>query len=379
MAAGNPLALLELPRVNSSTLDDGAPLPLALEHAFAGQFDRLTPQARALLLAVAIQDGGAAADAWPVAETLTGTGVSADILDQRGDGGIDHRARRHGDLPASAGPLGDPAGGRPGSAASGPSSLGAGPAARRPGPIRLAPVVGRCAVRTSRWRTIWKRRPVGRAGRGAVAAAQRWLERAAALSTDRRSRQERLLAAAEAAYELGRYPDVQRLLADVRRDVLDRPTADRLAFMEGVFDDGAPGDRDGVRTLVAGAITARDAGHSGSWPCCCSPAPGAAAGGGIWATSVGWSSRPRTAFRFRRVTRGDWRSMPWPAPWRRAPTCWPGCRSGWSIRRATRDRPPCWRPPRSTWPTSTVPWCSRTERSTCCAPRDGCRRWRRCR
>jgi tetratricopeptide (TPR) repeat protein len=51
-------------------------------------------------------------------------------------------------------------------------------------------------------------------------------------------------------------------LADVRRDVLDRPTADRLAFMEGVFEDGAPGDRDGVRTLVAGAITARDAGHS---------------------------------------------------------------------------------------------------------------------
>jgi DNA-binding CsgD family transcriptional regulator len=98
--------------------------------------------------------------------------------------------------------------------------------------------------------------------RGAVAAAQRWLERAAALSTDRRARQERLLAAAEAAFELGRHPDVQRLLADVRRDVLDRPTADRLAFMEGVFEDGAPGDRDGVRTLVAGAITARDAGHS---------------------------------------------------------------------------------------------------------------------
>ena len=56
MAAGNPLALLELPLVvDSPMLDEGAPLPVALERGFAGHLKRLTPQAQALLFTAAVQ------------------------------------------------------------------------------------------------------------------------------------------------------------------------------------------------------------------------------------------------------------------------------------------------------------------------------------
>jgi DNA-binding CsgD family transcriptional regulator len=260
MAAGNPLALLELPRVGeSSTHDDAAPLPVALEHAFAGQLDHLTPPARAVLLAVAIQDGGTAADVWPVAETLTGTAVSADLLDGAATAGLitvrgDTVTFRHPLVRSAVRQAADPDLLRAAHRAWAQALISVDPdryawhrswAVR--GPDKQVADELEAAARRSR-------------RRGAVAAAQRWLERAAALSIDRRGRQERLLAAADAAYELGRYPDVQRLLADVRREVLDRPTADRLAYMEGVFDDGAPGDRDGVRALVAGAVKARDTG-----------------------------------------------------------------------------------------------------------------------
>ena len=81
IALGNPLALLELPRdANGAGAVDGESLPAALERAFAGRLQRLSRPARSLLVAIAVQDGGVAADAWPVGEKICGTALAPDVL-----------------------------------------------------------------------------------------------------------------------------------------------------------------------------------------------------------------------------------------------------------------------------------------------------------
>ncbi len=263
LAVGNPLALLELPRAPQSepAPGDDASLPAALERAFAGQLEQLTRPASALLVAVAVQDGGVPADAWPVGESICGTKLSADVLGAAERAGL---ATVRGEVVSFRHPL----------------VRSAIRQAVSPDLLRAAHRAWAEAVRPFdddryAWHLSWAvRGPDDRvaeeleaaaersSARGSPAAAQRWLERAAALSADRPGRQRRLLKAAEAAYEVGRPAEVHRLLTDVRRQVLDRPEADRLAWLEGVFDDGAPGDLDGVRTLVDGALRARDAGNT---------------------------------------------------------------------------------------------------------------------
>ncbi len=263
MAVGNPLALLELPMAppSASEAGDVASLPMALERAFAGQLQRLSRPAQSLLIAIAVQDGGIAADAWPVGESICGATLPADILADAERAGLvivqgDDASFRH------------------------PLIRSAIQQVVAPDLLRAAHRAWADAVRTVdgdryAWHRSWAIRGADEqvaeelhaaarrsSARGSPAAAQRWLERAAALSADRAGRQRRLLEAAEAAYEVGRHAEVERLLNEVRREVLERPEADRLAWLEGVFDDGAPGDVDGVRTLVDGALRARTAGNT---------------------------------------------------------------------------------------------------------------------
>jgi DNA-binding CsgD family transcriptional regulator len=58
-AAGNPLALIELPLAAKDFALDGQPLPLTarLERAFAGRLGEVDPAGRALLLVAALEDG----------------------------------------------------------------------------------------------------------------------------------------------------------------------------------------------------------------------------------------------------------------------------------------------------------------------------------
>ena len=86
-AAGNPLALVELPKAVRPGLpaSRGLPPPLLpltarLERAFAAQESGLPAATRAVLLAAAADDGGALPEVLATASALTGTAVTADAL-----------------------------------------------------------------------------------------------------------------------------------------------------------------------------------------------------------------------------------------------------------------------------------------------------------
>ncbi len=305
MAAGNPLALLELPRVGeSSTHDDAAPLPVALEHAFAGQLDHLTPPARAVLLAVAIQDGGTAADVWPVAETLTGTAVSADLLDGAATAGLitvrgDTVTFRHPLVRSAVRQAADPDLLRAAHRAWAQALISVDPdryawhrswAVR--GPDKQVADELEAAARRSR-------------RRGAVAAAsagwsgpRRCPSTAAVARNGCWRRRMRRTNSAGTRTSSGCWPMFAARSSTARRRT-DWPTwkAFSTTAPRGIATAYAPWSPEQSRRGTPATRT---------MPCCCSRAPGAAAGGGIWVTSVKSSSTPRTAFRFQRVTRGGW-------------------------------------------------------------------------
>ena len=86
-AAGNPLALRELPHALAGdlTLSPATPLPLTerLEQAFAAQTSDLPATTQTLLLVAALDDGGGVREALAAASLLTGRSVTAAEL---GDG-----------------------------------------------------------------------------------------------------------------------------------------------------------------------------------------------------------------------------------------------------------------------------------------------------
>jgi DNA-binding CsgD family transcriptional regulator len=86
-AAGNPLALVELPKAMRPGLSAsrGLPPPLLpltarLERAFAAQESELPAATRTVLLAAAADDGGGLPEVLAAASALTGTAVTADAL-----------------------------------------------------------------------------------------------------------------------------------------------------------------------------------------------------------------------------------------------------------------------------------------------------------
>ncbi|MER7282842.1 AAA family ATPase [Dactylosporangium sp. NPDC000244] len=96
--------------------------------------------------------------------------------------------------------------------------------------------------------------------RGGVAAGVAALERAAALSRDPGARGERLLRAAELAFELGRRDAVGRLLGSAERLTLSERQRWRTAWIRDSFDDGVLGRAQATWSLaqVAGRAAAED-------------------------------------------------------------------------------------------------------------------------
>ena len=86
--------------------------------------------------------------------------------------------------------------------------------------------------------------------RGAVAVAGAALERAAALSVEPRKTSERLLAAAEAAHELGLVDDVRRLLDQINVSDLGRSAAARLAWLNEVVSGDVWFETGATKTFV---------------------------------------------------------------------------------------------------------------------------------
>jgi len=265
-AAGNPLALVELVHAQGTAdRSDGqlsdAPLPLTtrLERAFAAQLDGLPDNTRVVLLAAAL-DGRASLEelvqsASTVAERPIGVSdvdpaVEADLVSV-----VDGQVRFRHPLVRSAVRQAAP-------------------------PAQLLATYGALAeVVADPERRIWhramasvgfdeevaaalERHASAARRRGAVMVAAAALERSAALTADPQRRGERLVRAADAAYELGAVDVVRRLLAQAEPLDVGELEAARLAWLQQVISGDVWFERGAAQTIVALARRARDAGDA---------------------------------------------------------------------------------------------------------------------
>jgi DNA-binding CsgD family transcriptional regulator len=262
-AAGNPLALVELP-VAAGGLSDAAlppawlPLTARLERAFARRVGELPTVTRTMLLVAALDDRDAVGEVLDATERVVGVGVTlADLMPAVAARLVDVDERgmrfRH-PLVRSA------------------VHQGASLSQRHMVHAALAGVLARDPDRG-----VWHRAaacvaPDEGVARGLDAAAARAvrrsgvdtavaaLERAAALSEDRVRRGRRLLDAAELAFQLGRREVVLRLLEEAEALDLDDADRQRVTWTRELFDGGPAGDVAGVRALTAAG---ERAGHDG--------------------------------------------------------------------------------------------------------------------
>jgi DNA-binding CsgD family transcriptional regulator len=265
-AAGNPLALVELPFVVGQVVDGTAPaswLPLTtrLEEAFAARVSGLPTATRTLLLVAALNDG----DLWPetlaAARAVGGGELTVDDLTPAIDvrlvqvdaerlwfrhplmrsaihqrAGLGQRQRVHAAL---AGVLRGEVDRRAWHRA-----------ASTMGPDEDIAAELEAAAARAQWR-------------GGLDAAVFALERAARLSEDPGRRGERLLRAAELAFELGRPHLVGRLLRQAEPLELAERQQSRLMWIRDRFDDGIRDVAAGARALTGLAERAATDGDPG--------------------------------------------------------------------------------------------------------------------
>jgi DNA-binding CsgD family transcriptional regulator len=239
-AAGNPLALTELPRAVASDPGDPAralPLTERLERAFTGRLATLPAVTRTLLRMAAVNDSAslaeiiAAARAWteaPIGPADLDPAVSAMLVDVVGtEVRFRHTLMRsaiHQSMTA---------------------------AEQRRAHAVLAQVLPASQedrrIRHQAAATALPDEPVAvrlsaaadrAARRGGVAAAVDALSRAAALSEDQGLRAERLLRAADFAVELGQRDMVNRLLDEAAGSGLSAQQQVKVAWLRGSFDEG---------------------------------------------------------------------------------------------------------------------------------------------
>jgi len=258
-AAGNPLALIELPLAAQPASLAGEPLPLTnrLEQAFAARVAELPESARWLLLAAAVDDEEELGEVVRAGSLAAGADLDADDLQPAADAAIVeldvHSVRFRHPLMRSA------------------VLQNASPQHRRRVHEALAAM-----LHDQPDRAIWHRAALlagvhedvaaelEAAGerarrRGAVDVAAAAARRAAELSgPDRRTA--RLLAAAGLAYEIGRGDTVAVLLDEVYRGrpgPLDRA---RATFIEAMTDPRPLESGERTRELLAAAEQGGDAG-----------------------------------------------------------------------------------------------------------------------
>ena len=214
-AAGNPLALVELPR----TGEDALPLTERLERSFSAQAADLPPATRALLRAAAADDGDAAAEILAAARRLAPEAGDADV-----EAAIATRLlERDGDRLRFRHPLIRSALQQAASAADRRAAHAAVAETIADDPHRRAwHRAAACAAPDEAVATALDAAAEDARRRGAVAVAARALRRAAELSTVREHARDRLLAAAELSAELGEVDTVVALVARPRRSTLTR-------------------------------------------------------------------------------------------------------------------------------------------------------------
>ncbi|QIG43915.1 LuxR family transcriptional regulator [Nocardioides anomalus] len=257
VAAGNPLALTELPL--DGVYDDSAPpsLTARLERAFAARLPALPDVTQDLLLVAALEGEGDLGDALRAAAALRGEEVSAQAVVPAVEAGlaalaggrlefrhplVRHAIRQQATLPhlqsahrALAQTLVDPH-----------RQVWHRAAATDRPDEELASELEEVGARARH--------------RGGVAAAQAALERAARLSADPAARIRRYLMAAELAFEWGRPDIVDRLLQETA--ALDVPALERtrMAVIRDNFAEGLEGA--GTRRLTEAAAAAASDGRT---------------------------------------------------------------------------------------------------------------------
>jgi DNA-binding CsgD family transcriptional regulator len=267
VAAGNPLALLELPdalRLDDARIDGYVPgtvsLTSRLERAFAQQVSGLPSKTRDLLLVAAADERAPAAEVVAAASLLGGAEVSLDALAPAEGAGLAGIAGgsiifRH-PLVRSAVYQSAGAGGRRRAHAALAAVLTDEPdrrlwhmAASTAGPDEsVASEVELLSARLAR--------------RGATAMAIAAARRAAVLSADPARRCSRLLRAGELAFETGDSDLLQRLVAEAEQLDPDGEQRARLTWLRSTFADTVPGDPSQVHSLVDAAEVAADGGNS---------------------------------------------------------------------------------------------------------------------
>jgi DNA-binding CsgD family transcriptional regulator len=264
-AAGNPLALLELPAaLKAEQLGGTEPLPpwlpmtTRLERIFRERVSHLPEPTRALLLTAAL-DTGELTEALQAATLLQGAPVSEEALGPAVAAGLaqveDHLIRFRHPLVRSA--IAQAAGSARLRAAHEALAIALAEEPERRVWHRAAAVVGYDDAVAHELEVAATRA----ARRGAQAVAVAALERAAALTRDPAERGGRLLQAVEWARDLGRPELVTQLLREVTTLEL-RPLerAWLLWFQEVYAEEGAWSGAERVRTFVELAERAEQAG-----------------------------------------------------------------------------------------------------------------------
>ncbi len=253
-AAGNPLALVELGRASPLPAAAGdrlspppATLTARLEQAFAARLDELSEQARSMLLAAALDGGASLAEVTAAAARLAGRPAELAQLDAAVDAElveiVDTEVRFRHPLKRSA-------------------------ARQAASPAQVLAMHGALArVVADPERQLWHRAmgavdpdeelaaaleahaAVARR-RGAAAVAAAALERAATLTPEPVRKGERLVRAAEVAYELGLVEIVRRLLAQVEAVEIGPLESARAAWLRHMLSGDVYVQRGAAKAFV---------------------------------------------------------------------------------------------------------------------------------
>jgi DNA-binding CsgD family transcriptional regulator/tetratricopeptide (TPR) repeat protein len=260
-AAGNPLALVELPaaaRDKARGEPELIPLTARLERAFAARINELPQLTRDAALIAAVDTLGQTPELLVATAVLSNASVTLDVFEPAAViGMIDfdlarvrfrHPLIRSGVLQFESSRR------------------------RQAAHAALAAVLDQ-----NSYRRTWHRAQsivgpddevadelelshVESIRRGAITAAISALERSAQLTTDNPKRGRRLLMAAEHAFGLGRADIVDRLISAASEMPLSDLDRARMEWLREIFNDGVPGDVDRILGLCRIARASADAG-----------------------------------------------------------------------------------------------------------------------
>lgn len=263
-AAGNPLALVELPRGDAV---EGAGLPgtpgsVSLTHrllqAFVGRIAPLPQPTKETLLVAALNDGATISETMTAAALVIGGEIDIDVLQPAADTGLvdvglDHISFRHPLIRSAIHEAASLAERRRAHAALGTVLVD--DADRRAWHL-AASVIGRDEDVANQLEAVATRARQ----RAAVEVAGAAMARAAELTPDPARRARRLLQAARLAFELGRPDEVRRLLAEARQLDAERSLHWQITALSEAQEEDVAWDAKRVRDLLAEVERAHAAG-----------------------------------------------------------------------------------------------------------------------